>query len=136
MKKRILITLAAAFFAAAALIYLYFTGEGEGAGIPCVFYQATGLYCSGCGASRALRSILHLDFYQALRYNAIFTFALPLIAAYFGAFFLSYIRFGKDKISEKIPMKIIWIFIAVALIYGILRNIPAFSFLAPITLEG
>ena len=36
MKKRILITLAAAFFAAAALIYLYFTGEGEGAGIPCV----------------------------------------------------------------------------------------------------
>ena len=111
MKKRILITLAAAFFAAAALIYLYFTGEGEGAGIPCVFYQA-------------------------LRYNAIFTFAIPLIAAYFCALFLSYIRFGKDKISEKIPMKIIWIFIAVALIYGILRNIPAFSFLAPITLEG
>ena len=136
MKKRILITLAAAFFAAAALIYLYFTGEGEGAGIPCVFYQMTGFYCSGCGASRALRSILHLDFYQALRYNAIFTFALPLIAAYFCALFLSYIRFGKDKISEKIPMKIIWIFIAVALIYGILRNIPAFSFLAPITLEG
>ncbi len=136
MKKRILITAAAAFFAAAALVYLYFTGEGEGAGIPCVFYQVTGFYCSGCGASRALRSVLHLDFYQALRYNAIFTVGLPLLAAYFSALVLSYIHFGKDKISEKIPMRMVWIFIAVALAYGILRNIPIFSFLAPVNLAG
>lgn len=136
MKKRILITLAAAFFAAAALVYLYFTGEGEGVGIPCMFYQTTGFYCSGCGASRALRSILHLDFYQALRYNAIFILALPLLAAYFGALVLSYIRFGKDRISGKIPMKLVWVFIAAAVVYGILRNVPAFSFLAPVTLAG
>ena len=136
MKKRIAITVAAAFFAAAALVYLYFTGEGEGAGIPCVFYQVTGFYCSGCGASRALRSVLHLDFYRALRYNAIFTLALPLMAAYFGAVIFSYIRFGKDKISGKIPMKIIWVIIVLAVIYGILRNIPAFSFLAPVTVAG
>ena len=134
MKKRIAITAAAAFFAAAALIYLYFTGEGKGAGLPCVFYQTTGFYCSGCGSSRALRSVLHLDFYQALRYNAIFTLALPIISAYFGALVFSYIRFGKDKISEKVPMKLIWVFIAAALLYGVLRNVPAFSFLAPVTL--
>jgi hypothetical protein len=136
MKKRIVITLAAAIFAAAALAYLYFTGEGEGAGIPCVFYQVTGFYCSGCGASRALRSVLHFDFYQALRYNAMFVFALPLIAAYFGALVFSYIRFGKDRISEKIPLKIIWVIVAAAVIYGVLRNVPAFSFLAPVTLAG
>ena len=131
MKNRIFITLAAAFFAAAALLYLYFTGEGEGAGIPCVFHQITGFYCSGCGSSRALRSILHLDLYQALRYNAIFTVGFPLLAAYFGGLGISYIRFGKDRISGKIPMKLVWLFIAGALLYGILRNIPFFSFLAP-----
>ena len=49
----------------------------------------------------------------------------------YGALVFSYIRFGKDRISEKIPMKLIWIFIAAALLYGVLRNIPAFSFLAP-----
>ena len=136
MKKRILITLAAAFFAAAALLYLYFTGEGEGAGIPCVFYQITGFYCSGCGASRALRSVLHLDFYQAIRYNAVFTLALPFFAVYSGTLAASYIRFGKDRISGKIPAKILWIFIAAALVYGFLRNIPAFSILAPVTLGG
>ena len=136
MKKRIATVAAAAFFAAAALIYLYFTGEGEGAGIPCMFYQLTGFYCSGCGASRALRSVLHLDFYQALRYNAIFTICLPLFAVYFTSLSASYIRFGKDRVSEKISMKIIYIFVAIALVYGILRNIPAFSFLAPVTLGG
>ena len=134
MKKRILIVAAAAFFDAAALAYLYFTGEGEGAGIPCVFYQITGFYCSGCGASRALRSVLHLDFYQAFRYNAIFTLALPVLAAYFCALCFSYIRFGRDKISEKIPMKFVWVLIAAALVYGILRNVQAFSFLAPTVL--
>ena len=136
MKKRIAIVAAAAFIAAAALVYLYFTGEGEGAGIPCMFHQITGFYCSGCGASRALRSILHFDFYQALRYNAIFTLCLPLFAIYFGGLSISYIRFGKDRVSEKISMKIIYIFVATALVYGILRNIPALSFLAPVTLGG
>ena len=136
MKKRIAIVAAAAFIAAAALVYLYFTGEGEGAGIPCMFHQITGFYCSGCGASRALRSILHFDFYQALRYNAIFTVCLPLFAVYFTSLSVSYIRFGKDRISEKISMKIIYIFVAAALVYGILRNIPALSFLAPVTLGG
>ncbi len=134
MKKRIAIVSAAAFFAAAALLYLYFTAEGEGAGIPCMFHQLTGFYCSGCGSSRALRSALHLDFYQALRYNAVFTLALPFFAVYFGSLAASYIRFGKDRISGKISMKIIYIFVAVALVYGILRNIPAFSFLAPTVL--
>lgn len=133
MKKRIIISLAAAFFAAAALLYLYFTGEGEGAGIPCMFHQATGFFCSGCGSSRALRSILHLDFYQALRYNAIFTILLPALAVYFSALIISYIRFGEDRISGKIPMKFVWVMIAVAVLYGVLRNIPLFDFLAPVT---
>ncbi|MBQ6579693.1 MAG: DUF2752 domain-containing protein [Oscillospiraceae bacterium] len=136
MKKRIAIVAAAALIAAAALVYLYFTGEGEGAGIPCMFHQITGFYCSGCGASRALRSILHFDFYRALRYNAIFTICLPLFAVYFTSLSVSYIRFGKDRVSEKISMKIVWIFIALALIYGVLRNVPAFSFLAPVILGG
>ncbi|MBQ3561577.1 MAG: DUF2752 domain-containing protein [Oscillospiraceae bacterium] len=134
MKKRIIITMAAALFAAAALLYLYFTAEGEGAGIPCPVYQMTGLYCSGCGASRALRSVLHFDFYQALRYNAVFTLALPFIAVYFCALAISYIRSGKDSVSQKIPMWPVWVFIAAAVIYGILRNIPPFAFLAPTTI--
>ena len=60
----------------------------------------------------------------------------PMVFAYFAALVFSYIRFGKDRVSEKISMKIVWIFVAVAVIYGILRNIPAFYFLAPTNLAG
>ena len=131
MKKRIAKVAAAALCAFAALLYLYYTAEGEGAGIPCPLHQLTGLYCSGCGASRALRSILHFDFYQALRYNAMFTFSVPFFAVYSCFVAASYIRFGKDRVSQKIPAKAVWVFIAAAILFGVLRNVPAFSFLAP-----
>ena len=131
MKKRIAKVAAAALCAFAALLYLYYTAEGEGAGTPCPLHQLTGLYCSGCGASRALRSILHFDFYQALRYNAMFTAAVPFFAVYFCALAVSYIRFGKDGVSSKIPAKAVWVFIAAVILFGILRNIPFFAFLVP-----
>ncbi|MGN0628281.1 MAG: DUF2752 domain-containing protein [Oscillospiraceae bacterium] len=134
MKKRFAIFAAAAVLAAAALLYLYSTEEGAGAGIPCLFYTLTGFYCSGCGASRALRSVLHLDFYQALRYNAVFTVLLPFLGAYFCALGVSYVRFGKDRVSEKVPGAAVWTAVGAALVYGILRNIPALSFLGPTTL--
>jgi len=134
MKKRSAVLIAAAALAAAALLYLYFTPEGAGAGIPCLVHYFTGFYCCGCGGSRALRSVLHFDFYQALRYNAVFTVLFPFLGVYFAALGISYVRFGKDKISSKVPKGVVWVFVAFAVVYGILRNVPGFSFLAPTTL--
>lgn len=131
MKKRIIYVAAAALIASAALLYLYFTEEGSGAGIPCPIYSFTGLYCPGCGISRALRSILHLDFYRALRYNAAFTISFPFIFAYISALILSYIANGEDKVSNKIPVVIPYVAAGIFILFGIMRNIPAFSFLAP-----
>ena len=37
-------------------------------GIPCIFHELTGFYCPGCGLTRAIASIVKLDFYQAFRY--------------------------------------------------------------------
>ncbi len=131
MKRRVAFCCAAVVLAAAALLYLYFTAEGEGAGIPCPIYAITGFYCSGCGGSRALRSILHLDLYQALRYNSVLTVLTPFLAGYFFAVAVSYIRFGKDKISAKVPKSVVWSVVTIAVVYGVLRNIPVFSFLEP-----
>ena len=131
MKKRIMGVSAAALCAAAALLYIYFTKNGAGAGIPCTLYSLTGLYCPGCGSSRALRALLHLDFYQALRYNALFTVGAPVLGAYVLVFAYRYIRYGNEPAKRKIPLYPLWIICAIALCYGVLRNIPAFSFLAP-----
>lgn len=136
MKKRLLIVLAAAILAAAGLFYLYQTGEGKGSGIACPIHALTGLYCPGCGASRAIRSLLHFDFVQALRYNAFVTVSSPFIGLYIAALAGSYVRYGEDRVSRKIPVTPVVIFAVFAILYGVLRNIPAFSFLAPTVINS
>lgn len=131
MKKRLFFSALAVVISLAALMYLYMTKEGEGAGIPCLFYQMTGFYCAGCGASRALRSLIHLDFLQAFRYNALFTVSFPIIAAYFCFLGISYILYGKDKISCKIPFVLLIVLGITSVLFAVIRNIPSFSFLAP-----
>jgi hypothetical protein len=48
----------------------------------CVFLVITGYKCPGCGSQRAIHSLLHGNLIDALRYNAFFLAALPLIALY------------------------------------------------------
>ncbi len=43
----------------------------------CAFRKLTGLYCPGCGSTRALRRLLCADFIGALRYNPAFVLAVP-----------------------------------------------------------
>ena len=48
-------------------------------GIPCFFYKITNFYCPGCGFTRAVFALLHLNIYQALRYNVLIIIYIPLI---------------------------------------------------------
>ena len=36
---------------------------------PCAFFTRTGLYCPGCGGTRALKSLLRGDFIKAFMYH-------------------------------------------------------------------
>ena len=71
------------FLAAAGgigLIFLYFHNPVATRWLPqCSFYRLTGLYCSGCGTTRALYAALHGDFYAAFRYNLLLFPSLILI---------------------------------------------------------
>ncbi len=48
----------------------------------CVFLTFTGYKCAGCGCQRAIHSLLHGNFIDALRFNAFFVAVLPVIALY------------------------------------------------------
>ena len=89
-------------------------------GIPCLFHEVTGLYCPGCGMTRAMISIIKLDFYQASRFNILIFIVIPFFIIYF---------ILKDK--KTIPNWIWYVLLSLVILYGILRNIPAFSYLAP-----
>ncbi len=97
---------------------------GYGYRIPCIFHEITGLYCPGCGGTRMCLSLLKLDIYQAFRYNMLLTIAIPFIILHFICRYIF-------KLKYKIPNWFIYFLIVIVLVFGILRNIPYFSFLAP-----
>lgn len=104
------------------LIFIYFSVPTKGPILPCIFNKVTGLYCPGCGMTRAIHSILRFQFIQALQYNAL-SLAIPL-------FLITYC-ISKYKKMETISKYLLILMIVVSVSYGILRNIPKFAYLAP-----
>ena len=74
-----------------------------------------------------LLSLLKLDFYSAFRYNPLLFISLP-IGLYL---YIDYLIKKENSLYKKIPEKFWYIVIVIFIIYGILRNIEAFDFLAP-----
>ena len=93
--------------------------------LTCIFYDITGLYCPGCGITRMFLALSKLDFYQAFRYNSL-VFCLLLFALMYIFYYL-----GCYKKVKKLNSKATIVLIIIVILFGILRNIPYFEFLAP-----
>ncbi len=64
---------------ASATAFLYAVDPNQHSLYPqCLLYKATGYYCAGCGATRALYALLHGRIFEALHDNALFIAALPV----------------------------------------------------------
>ncbi|HTR42702.1 MAG TPA: DUF2752 domain-containing protein [Pseudomonadales bacterium] len=96
----------------------------------CQFHLLTGLYCPGCGATRASYQLLHGNFSTALHDNALYVVSLMALAVR-GIWFLKR-RFYHQPVRFFIPPYALWTFLGVAIIFVVLRNMPVFSFLAPL----
>ena len=97
---------------------------------PCPSHWLTGLYCPGCGATRALHALLHGDLERAFSMNPVFVMAMPVVVL---------LIFHQ---LTKLPEKLIiiaqifsdarpWAFVLIS--YAVLRNLPwyPFNLLAP-----
>jgi hypothetical protein len=131
--NRILIVLFVTIFAPLGLSVLYNHAPGEHSFYPpCIFHWLTGLHCAGCGATRCLHALLHLDLPQAFAYNAAFVLASPFLA-YAAGCTLYTMWTGHRVRGYRIPGWATIIVMIVLLAYSILRNIPMYPFdlLAP-----
>lgn len=119
----------AAPFAAFSLMY-FAVWQVTGQALPCMFHLFTGLHCPGCGSGRMILSIFRLDFYQAFRYNPVVFIMLPIFAGIFIRHLIRYLR-GKEATVPKLEKAILILLLIVLVIFGIARNFPFFSYLAP-----
>lgn len=116
----ILFALAAA---ACTVVLLVPPGSKYAAWLPgCMFHKLTGLYCPGCGSTRALYSLLHGDLISSLHNN------LLLIPCGLAVVLLIV---KKDLSPNRYTAIVI---VAVLVVFMVLRNIPCapFTLLAPI----
>ena len=102
----------------------------------CIFHNATGLWCPGCGLTRATHALLTGHPLQSLGYN-LFT---PLVLAAIILAMVSWVRVAWDRAPLVAPAALRpWVrplslaAPVVLVVYAVLRNIPAAPFrsLAP-----
>lgn len=107
---------------AAVLIVYALEIEFVGFSIPCIFYVITGYKCPGCGISHLLMAILHLDFAKAFVSNPFIFVTSPVILYFFFKNMLYNCGFIQKKITRKGNI-VLYIYIALFVIYGVVRNI-------------
>lgn len=95
----------------------------------CFFHQLTGLQCPGCGGLRAVHQLLHGHLLVALHLNGLFVVSVPLLA--WLGIRLALRRIKRLPAPRTIAPAWIWFFLAVAVLFSVLRNLPAFAWLAP-----
>ncbi len=123
-----LIVAGVAFAGAGAVVY-FFNPSTHGFYPICLFHQLTGLNCPGCGGTRAAYALLHGNFALALKDNALFVLLIPA-GALRSAWFTTK-NFRRQPVGNFLPAKFLWVLLAVAVIFTVVRNLPAFAFLSP-----
>jgi hypothetical protein len=68
----------------------------------------------------------------AFHNNALVMIILPFFSIYYLDIFVAWIKNKKTVFAHKLPNYVWYIIIVITIIFGILRNIPYFDFLAPI----
>ncbi len=94
----------------------------------CPLYLVTGLYCPACGALRATHDLAHLDLAAAWSQNALWVLVAPAVVI---GWVVLVVRRVRGLPSRPLPVWLGWAGLALVAIFGILRNVPAFAWLAP-----
>ncbi|HEY5041953.1 MAG TPA: DUF2752 domain-containing protein [Verrucomicrobiae bacterium] len=122
------IILAATVFGGAAVLFFFNPATHHFFPV-CQFHRLTGLNCPGCGGTRAAYALLHGEFSTALRDNALFVGGLIFLALR-GLWFAA-AKSRRRSVVEFFPARCLWALLIIAVVFTVLRNVPAFAFLSP-----
>jgi len=125
--ERILAAAGAIGLIGGSLAVAYFNPSNVSFFPVCPLYSMTGIACPGCGLTRGFHALSHGDVVSALDYNAL----LPFYAFIFGYFFVSLVLMavkGRGLSFNIFRPKMIWSFLAISLVFAVVRNLPVYPF--------
>lgn len=131
MKKRIIKVGLIFGFLICLLLGYFFLNKYTGFSIPCLIHHTTGVYCSGCGITRMLFSLLRLDIVAAFNYNQFLFILLPIFLVFLFHDVFIYIIGKKNYWFKKVPVWIYIVLLVLVFVWMICRNLPWFPFLRP-----
>lgn len=134
MRRRLRFVLALFLFLAGATVVVLVLSRHSPTQIklpPCMFHELTGLYCPGCGSTRATRRLLCGDLAGAFRYNPLLVVLLPVIAVQLVFFFY-------DLLRDSFPYRrgsatLAFVCFTLIVVFMVARNLPfeCFEWLRP-----
>ncbi|CAN5616055.1 DUF2752 domain-containing protein [soil metagenome] len=105
----------------------YFNPTTAGFFPVCPLHAVTGLNCPGCGLTRGFHALFHGDVLGALHFNAL----LP-VYLFVGIYFLVSLSLivvrGRGLSFNIFKPHLLWGFLIVLIIFGIMRNLPFYPF--------
>ena len=117
---------------AAAAVFLQMHPVRLSSAAKCLLRRfGVGLYCPGCGMTRCLTHLLQFEIQDAFRCNVAIFLLSPTLLYIFTYSLYSYVRYGKVHFS-KVQNILLFGCLTILILFGIVRNLPAFSFLQPV----
>ncbi|AQZ64768.1 unnamed protein product [[Actinomadura] parvosata subsp. kistnae] len=96
----------------------------------CPFLWLTGLYCPGCGTLRTIHALAHLDPVAALGLNPLAVAMIPFLVFWWGRWVVRALQ-GRPRRTTLAHPAWLWAFLAIVMVYWVVRNLPFGAFLAP-----
>ncbi|NJP97330.1 DUF2752 domain-containing protein [Nonomuraea sp. FMUSA5-5] len=96
----------------------------------CPFLWLTGLYCPGCGTLRTIHALAHLDPVAALGLNPLAVAMIPFLVFWWGRWVVRAVQ-GRPRRTTLAHPAWLWAFLAIVMVYWVVRNLPFGAFLAP-----
>ena len=106
------------------IIYIIYKMLGQPPIAQCLIYNKTGIYCPGCGCTRAFINMLQGNIIQSLKYNPTVIYSTIVIALYMVSQSIGGI-FGIKERKYIMKYKPIYIYIGIFILIGtcIVKNI-------------
>jgi len=89
---------------------------------PCMFHEITGLYCPGCGGTRAVKALLGGHVVKSFLYNPVVLYGAVMYILFMGSQLLERLTRGKVK-GLKYRHLYLWLALVIVVVNCLVRNI-------------